>query len=383
MEQMDILLVTETYLPYITGVASSTDSIARYMVSVGNKVTLISPESITNGVVEPLKGLKLIRSPSIPDPFYKGKATAIFPLTLFTIWKAMQRINFDVIHIQEPGSLGLSALILAKIHKIPTVGALHFIPEQVDRMVWGKLNLEKVLTPLINVFIRIVYNQYDSIMAPSHYFANYLKRVGVKKTIYVISNGVDTTKFHPVKKALTKFVTFLFLGRLDGDKNVGTLVRAMPYVNENVHLLVVGKGKDKDSLHLLARDLKVEDKTTWIDFISDIEMIDIYHTVDCFSIMSPFEGQSIVTLQAVASGLPLICARAGALPELCVEGKNAYLIDTYDYKTVAQKMNELADNKVLREKFGRASREISLSHHKPKVLHKLELLYKSLVYSNK
>jgi len=382
---MKILLVTETYLPYISGVASSTDSIARYMASKGHKVVIANPNPVTKGNVELPKNVRLAFVPSIPDLLYKGKAMAIFPLTFFNLNKAFRENKFDVVHIQEPGGLGLTALILAKIYKIPTVGALHFIPEQIDRVFSG--SLETIFAPTINSYVRTIYNQYDQIMAPSHHFANFLKNLGVTKPINVISNGVNTKIYHPSDKNITlrkKYnipldsTVFFFLGRLDGDKNVGTLVRAMPYVKDNVHLLVVGKGKDKNSLHLLAKKLKVEAKITWIDYITDDEMVDIYHAADAFSIMSPFEGQSIVTLQAVASGLPLICARAGALPELCLDGKNAYLVDTYDFKTLAVRMNELAKDTKLRDRFGKISREISLTHEKTKVLHQLEVLYEKI-----
>ncbi len=382
---MHILLVTETYLPYISGVASSTDSIARYLASRGHKVVIANPKPIAKGEVEVPKGVSLTFSPSLPDPLYKGKATAIFPLTFISLMDVFRKNKFDVVHIQEPGSLGITALILAKIYKIPTVGALHFIPEQIDRVFSG--TLETIFAPAIKTYVKFVYDRYDAIMAPSHYFANFLINLGVTKPVNVISNGVDTKIYHPEPKNLTlnkRFnlptdsIIFFFLGRLDGDKNVATLVRAMSYVNEYVHLLVVGRGKDKEALHSLASKLKVEDKITWIDYITDAEMVDIYHAVDVFSIMSPYEGQSIVTLQAAASGLPLICANAGALPELCLEGKNAFLVSSYDYKNLAQKMNKMADDKSLRNKFGNVSREISLDHGKTKVLHKLEVLYETL-----
>jgi glycosyltransferase involved in cell wall biosynthesis len=153
----------------------------------------------------------------------------------------------------------------------------------------------------------------------------------------------------------------------------------MPFTDAKVKLLVVGKGQKKEILHKLADDLKVSEKITWVDYITNEEMPNYYHAADCFSIMSPFEGQSIVALQAVASGLPIIAANAGALPELCEDGRNGFLVDTYDAKTLADRMNKLAGDKDLREKFGIESRKIALPHHKPTVLHKLEELYKSLI----
>jgi glycosyltransferase involved in cell wall biosynthesis len=381
---VNILLVTETYLPYITGVSVSTDSIARYMVSRGHKVTLVCPKPIVKGTVEPLEGLTIVDTPSIPFAIYNNNAIAIFPLGIPIIEKLIRREKFDIVHIQEPFGTGISALILAKIHHLPVIGSLHFIPEQT---VISK-SLKYFLTPILRKSIKLIYNHYDSVMTVSNFFAENLRKYGVTKPIFIISNGTDVDKFHPgpsdliMRKKLgipESSVVFFYLGRLDGDKNVETLVRAMPFTDPNVRLLIVGKGQKKEILHKLADDLKVTPKIIWVDYITNEEMTNYYHAADCFSIMSPFEGQSIVTLQAVASGLPVIVANAGALPELCIDGKNGFLVETYDAKTLADRMNKLAGDKSLREKFGIESRKISLPHHKPTALHKLEELYKSLI----
>lgn len=382
---MNILLVTETYLPYITGVSVSTDSIARYMVSQGHKVTLVCPKPIVKGILEPLEGLTIVYTPSIPFAIYNNNAIAIFPLGIPIIENLMRKTKFDIVHVQEPFGTGISALILAKIHHIPIIGSLHFIPEQQSAVV-KSLNI--FLAPLLRKYIKFIYNYYDSVMTVSNFFASKLRGYGVIKPIFVISNGTDVDKFQPAPTDLSlrkklgisnDSVVFFYLGRLDGDKNVETLVRAMAFTDAKVKLLVVGKGKKKEVLHKLVEDLKVTAKVFWVDYITNEEMPNYYHAVDAFSIMSPFEGQSIVTLQAVASGLPIIAANAGALPELCVDGKNGFLVNTYDAKTLAERMNKLADDKSLREKFGIESRKISLPHHKPTALHKLEELYKSLV----
>jgi glycosyltransferase involved in cell wall biosynthesis len=382
---MRILIVSDTYLPYITGVSISTDSIARYMVGQGHQVVLITPKPVIKGVVTPLKGLEIIHVPSLPFAFYNNNAVAILPLCFPVIARAMKKNKFDVVHIQEPAPTGFAALILAKIHHIPVVGALHFIPEQVDRVIWGKT--EKILTPIVNIYIRLIYRHYDQIMTPSYFFANHLKRLGIKRPINVISNGVDIDKFHPAPINLKfkkkygiseKSVLFFYLGRIDGDKNVETLVKAMPLTDNHVRLLIVGRGKKDESIRSLAEKLKVSSKITRIEYITNEEMPGVYLAADVFSIMSPYEGQSIVTLQAAATGLPIIGANAGALPELIHDGENGFLVGTHDYRELAVKMNKLAGNQALRKSFGEESRKISLEHDKPKVLHKLEVIFDTL-----
>ena len=310
---MNILLTTETYLPYITGVSISTDSIARYMVSRGHKVVLITPQPLIQGDLIPLEGLTIVHVPSLPFTFYNNNALALIPFSFSIVSREMKKTKFDVVHIQESGLTGVPALILAKKHHIPVVGSLHFIAEQIDRVLFGKF--ERLLTPVINLYIRLIWMHYDAIMTVSNFFANNLRKIGVTKPIFVISNGVDVEKFHPEagNKILRKRLGFseddlvlFFLGRIDKDKNVETLIRAMPYTDLKIKLLIVGKGSERKSLQKLSRKLGVKERITWIDYITDSEMIDYYHAADIFSIMSPYEGQSIVTLQAVASGLPVI-----------------------------------------------------------------------------
>lgn len=383
---MNILLVTETYLPWITGVSISTDNIARYLAGQGHKVTIVCPTPIVKGEIPPIKNCEVIFVPAFPFTIYNLRAVAIFPLALIKLAKIFQSKKFDIVHIQEPGETGVAALILARRNHIPVAGYLHFIPEQIDRVFWG--TAERILTPIVNTYVRFIYDRYDIALTPSHFFKNYLKFLGVKTPIEVVSNGVDIQKFAPrpvdlnfrKKYDIPKDKTlFFYLGRLDGDKNVGTLVKAMKYVQPNVHMLIIGKGKIIGYLHSLAKRIGADSKITWIDYISNEEMPGAYDASDVFTIVSPYEGQSIVALQAAASGLPIIAASAGALPEICRDNENGFLVHTYDDRVLAEKINQLAKDKGLREKFGKESRKISLLHDRPKVMHQLEVVYERII----
>jgi len=379
---MNILLVTETYLPWITGVSISTFNIAKYMASRGHKITIACPTPIVKGKIPKIPNCKVVFVPAYPFTFYNLRATAILPLAIVKIDKLVRMEKYDLIHIQEPAETGVAALIAAKKYKIPVTGYLHFIPEQIDRVLWG--SAERILTPIINVYVRFIYDKYNIAMTPSHFFKNYLKFLGVKTPIEVVSNGVEIDKFKPRPKNLNfrkKYnipenkVLFMYLGRLDGDKNVTTLVKATEHVDKNAHMPIIGKGKIKNYLHDLAKNLKSDSKITWIDYVTDEEMIEAYNASDVFTIMSPYEGQSIVTLQAAASGLPIIAANAGALPEICRDNENGYLCHSLDDQTLAKKMNILTKNTKLRYKMGKESRKISLMHNRSTVLKKLEDLF--------
>lgn len=378
---MNILLVTETYLPFIAGVSTSSDSIARFMVSRGHTVTLVSPKAVIAGEVQKLSGLSLVTTPSVHDPLYRGKPMTIFPFGFPSINGLMNAHRFDVVHIQEPGSLGISALWAAKIHRIPVVGALHFTPEQVARMITGgKTN--RFIQWLVERYIHSVYQSYNAIMVPTQTFVDFLRTLGVGVRAEVVSNGVYTDVYTPSKKQrnLTKkSLRILYIGRLDKDKNVMTLINALQYTEPSVVLVIAGTGKDKRTLMERARFLHVDSRIEWKGTITEKEMVELYHDVDCFVLMAEFEVQSIVTLQALASGLPVLGARAGALPELIHDGENGYTVDSHDAKGLAKKIDELLDHPETRRRMGKASRAISLLHHKPTALAKLEALYMEVI----
>jgi glycosyltransferase involved in cell wall biosynthesis len=380
---MKIVITTETYLPFVAGVSTSTDNIARFMARHGNDVTVVAPKPVMKGEVAPLPNLTITHTPSFPDPFFAGKSFSPFPMPFRTLRTVMK--NIDLIHIQEPGAIGYTAMYIAKRRYIPVVGALHFTPEQIFRILFfPKIPL---FITLIKRYIRWFYNKCDGIMIPTETFAAFLRESGVTKPIIVVSNGVDTKDFVPTtnrlaKRALFKLpkdkILFFFLGRLDFDKHADTIIRALPKTDPNVHLIIAGEGKEEQNFRNLAKTLGVTGRITWLGYLNHEQMKDVYKSVNAFVLMSPYEVQSIVTLQAIACGLPVLACKEGALPELCHDGINGFTIATDDDATLAEKMNVLAKDEKLREKMGNESRQISLPHDRETALAKLLEFYKKI-----
>lgn len=383
---MRIALVSETYLPFIAGVSTSTDSIARFMADAGHTVFLVCPRPVLSEPEPQYPNIHIVHTPSISDITYKGKPMTIFPFGFSAIYRVLRSESIDIVHIQEPGSLGICALLAAKMTKKPIVGALHFTPEQVSRMVaWIPA---RVIIPATEKFIQAIYNLYNAIMVPTQTFATFLKHVGVTSPICVVSNGVDTNLYVPsahkasVRKKLhikPNDHVFLFIGRLDKDKNVQAIIHALPFTKPSVRLMISGSGKEEDSLKHLATQLGVANQIVWTKYADQQKMLDLYHSADCFVIMALYEVQSIVTLQALASGLPVIAARAGALPELAHDGENGYLVSPKNSKLLGEKMTIIATSKTLQKQMSDASRAISLNHHKPTALARLESLYRDTI----
>jgi len=383
---MHVVLVSDTYHPYISGVSSSTHSIARFLADQGHRVTVITPQQARRDPsVDHEPGIRVVRTWSVWDPWYKGRKVTPVPFLIPEIYPVLTK-DVDIVHVQEPTFLGLTVRNIARHRDIPVVGALHFTPEQIARMVlWIPLNWSISLT---KAYIRWVYNRYDEIMVPTQTFVDFLHSIGVTKQTIVISNGVDVKRFQPVKdtqpfrKKLglpADRVLFFVLGRFDRDKYVDDVVKALPDATQNIELVIAGVGPEQESLHALGDKLGVSKRIHWVGQIRDDEMVDYYHASDGYVIMSLHEVQSITTLQAVASGLPVVAVRAGALPELAVDGVNGYLVEPHDSKTLGARLSQLAGDRALCARMGAESRIISLKHDKTKAMARVESWHASVV----
>jgi len=382
---MNIVITTETYLPFVSGVSTSTDNIARFMARRGHQVTIVAPRPTGKDDVPREPNLQILRVPAFIDPFFHEKTFSPIPLPIPELLRILKKDHVDLVHIQEPGAIGWCALMIAKVRGIPVFAALHTDPEQIMRIIAVRY-FKHIIVWFLLTYERLFYNATSMIMVPTSTFRKSLHSIGITRPIVPVSNGVDTTIYRPLdKKQLNAYqksrgsheVRFLYLGRVDTDKHIDVIIRALGKTKPSIRLIIVGKGNTEESLHALARERGVSEKISWLGLLTGPSVIKMYQTSDCFVIMSPYETQSIVTLEAIACGLPVLACNKGALPELCHDGVNGYTVPAGDFKTLAKKMDLLASDRTLRTKMGKESRKISLPHDRAKALATLEAFYKT------
>jgi glycosyltransferase involved in cell wall biosynthesis len=126
--------------------------------------------------------------------------------------------------------------------------------------------------------------------------------------------------------------------------------------------VVGGNGSDRAHLESLATEIGLSNDVRFPGFVSDEEHPDLYRLADVYFITSPVELQSISTLEAMASGLPVVAVRAGALPELVRDGENGFLVEPEDDRQAAECLASLVTNDEKRLAYGSASRRIALGH---------------------
>jgi glycosyltransferase involved in cell wall biosynthesis len=177
--------------------------------------------------------------------------------------------------------------------------------------------------------------------------------------------------------------TVLYAGRLDADKCMDVWLRAVPRVLRQVdaHFIVGGNGNERGRLERLAVDLGVADAVTFTGFLGDAEYPRLFSLADVFAITSPAELQSVVTLEAAASGLPIVAARAGALPELVEDGVNGWLTVPGDPRSFADAIVDVLTRPTVRQSMRQASRDVAQKHDLDATISQYEDVYRGVIGS--
>ena len=188
---MKIAIFTDSFIPQINGVVTSTINLAKGLADKGNKVFIIAPK-YKNIKEFNYPSIQVKRVPGIPALFYEEfKFTYFFSIKLL---KYLKKEKIDIIHFQTPLTLGAQAIILSRRLKVPLVGTFHTFFMDPEYLKHIKIN-NKLVQKLAWFYARMYYNKCNLITCPSEVAKEEIISNGLIKTIKVISNGIDTKFF--------------------------------------------------------------------------------------------------------------------------------------------------------------------------------------------
>jgi 1,2-diacylglycerol 3-alpha-glucosyltransferase len=383
---MKILLATEAYWPIKDGGSDFERRLVKGLIKRGHEVRVVAPSPGITDVLDQTDGYPIYRPAALRVPLIPTYRFAPLPGSLMR--RIVQDFAPDVIHVHNPYGIGRSALRYGKRLGIPVVATNHLMPENL----FYNVKLGVIKAPLSALFYRYLirfHNRADAVTSPTETALRLLTERGLRAPAQAISNGVDVTRFRPgqdaapLRKKLklpAKKPVVLYMGRLDREKRLDVWVDAIPHIVKKVdaHFVVGGRGNDKPRLEAQIRALGLQDRVTFTGFIEDDDLPLLYNLADVFAISSPSELQSIVTLEAIASGLPVVSVDAGALPELVRSGENGYLAPVNDPAAFGAAVLKVLQHKD-REQLRAASRELALTHDERKTHEHYEALYQKLV----
>lgn len=326
---MKVAAVTDSYHPTSDGVVVAVDAYTRALSTVGIDSKIIAPDPGNEG--DRIDGVQYFKSINFRN--YPGYYVPIFPSNKVEILK---RINPDVVHIHGITLMALKGLIAAHHLKIPVVVTFHTMVGDTMKYYSPVKIPQDVAEKLVWRYIRYFTRWVDAIVAPSQSVADELKSNGIKvEDIRVIPTPIDTSRFTPGEDGneirnrygLQGKRIVASVGRVSFEKEIDTLIRAIAQMDDDIVLLIVGKGPATDSLKELSRQLGISDRVIFAGFQSGEDLVKCYRAADVFATASRFETQCFVALEAMACGLPVVCASARALADYVIDGKNGFLFD--------------------------------------------------------
>lgn len=192
-------------------------------------------------------------------------------------------------------------------------------------------------------------------ICPSTKLTAMAKEAGFKKVI-----NLPHFYNHTSKVNYQTSNNILFVGRLTKEKGIDYLIRAFQiafHKNNNLRLKIIGDGPEKENLKNLLNKLGIDKCVNLINGVDHSQIGQCYQ--DSFVVVIPsiwMENSPLVAYEAMAYAKPIIAYNIGGLPDLVQDGINGFLIDRFNYRAMAEKILQLANNQELCQKMGRTGK---------------------------
>lgn len=325
----------------------------------------------------------------IPEQKYEDlgvrihKVSKKFPELLFApffIKNIIQRIKPDIVHAHYATQYGFYGALSGFHPYILTV--------------WGSdILLEPKKNPLFRYMVTKALKDADVITCDGrNYIPAIHKLSGDEEKVHIIHHGVDTALFHPAKRNKNLFAGILpnpndpVVIDIRGFRsvyNAETLIRAVPAVLKEVpdaKFILVGEGEEKVQSQKLVASLGVAAAVFFAGWIPHDELPGFLSSADVYVSTSLSDGGAVVsTLEALASGLPVVVTDSGDHALWVKNGINGFIIPKKDSQALARKIVYLLQNDDTRIQFGTISRMIAEEKAEYQIqMRKMDMIYKRL-----
>jgi len=340
---MRIAVVTETWPPEVNGVALTLSKLIHQLSLRKHTIQLIRPRQDKFDTGAEHAGWSEILLRGLPIPHYPQLKLG-FP-SKKSLVKAWTVKRPDLVHIATEGPLGWSALQAARVLRLPVTSDFRTNFHSYSKH-YGVGWLSK---PIV-AYLRKFHNRTHCTMVPTRALKAQLQAAGFEN-LRIVARGVDTQLFHPGQRSDTlrsqwqaddKTVVLLSVGRLAPEKNLDLIVSTYLALSQNgrrVKLVFAGDGPYRSKLE---SDCP---KAIFMGMCSHAELAHVYASADLFLFPSLTETFGNVTLEAMASGTPVLAFDCAAATEVIRDGNNGWLVQGEDAQRFVLKALEITQKK--------------------------------------
>lgn len=355
---MRIGLFTDTYPPFINGVSTSVLMLKQGLEKLGHEVYVVTVNDESFSYKEEDGVLKI---PSFPIGLMNFRQTGIYPIKAFNIIK---KWKLDIIHSHTEFSIGTFARLISKQLNIPLVHTYHTMYEEyIYYITKGYFNsASKKLVEYLTLFL--CDKTIDELIVPTEKTKELFKdKYKVKREVYVIPSGIDTTRFYKenidkneiinLRKDLelkkTDFIV-LYVGRIAKEKSIDFLINNFNSVLNRIpkaKMIIVGDGPDIKDLIDLTRKKGLENKIIFTGKAPWTDVPKYYSLCDLFVTASKTETQGLTVMEAMGASKPVVAIRDESFELMITDKKDGLFFD--DEKSYVDMIYEVYKNKKLRD----------------------------------
>jgi 1,2-diacylglycerol 3-alpha-glucosyltransferase len=355
---MRIGMMADIYKTQVSGVTNSIALSKQWMEKRGHEVYIF-----TFGDAEVIDTEKnIIRTTGVPVV-----DTGIYLNLRYNRQARKILFSMDITHVHHPFLSGSLAMYYCVPRNIPIVFTNHTRYDLLAQVYLPALP-ETIGEAALKAYLSPFYRACDLVIVPTPRMRNVLEdHFGSDSPVEVIPNGVDLAPFRtdiqPVNRTECGFstddVVSVYVGRLSPEKNLSFLLRsfygvAMTY--ERARLLVVGDGPDRDNLEAQVRHMNISHKVHFAGMVPYQDIPAYLAAADIFVTPSRFETFGLSTVEAMASGLPVLGLDAVGTGDIIEDGISGFLaID--DLAVFTAKFLYLYTNLELRKDMGIKARQ--------------------------
>lgn len=339
---MKIAIFTDTYLPDINGVATSSYILHNELVKHGHQVLVITTslpkdsDYVDDDDIYRLSGLTVKK-------MYGYRASGFYSFRGMNVIK-----NFapDIIHIQTEFGIGTFGRIAGKLLDIPIVYTYHTQYGDYSHYLSNNIKpVDDALKKFIETLTRLYGESCSHLIVPSEKTASIIRSYGIKNDISVIATGLELDRFalencdlNLIEDIKTKYhlhdrFVMIYLGRIAQEKSIDLLIDGIDRLSKEMNdicLMIVGGGPELNALNKKVDDLKLNDYVIFTGpKVADVVPC-YYHSANLFVGASTSETQGLTYIEAMACGLPVLARYDKNLEDVVNENVNGYFFNTLD-----------------------------------------------------
>lgn len=354
-----VLLLTDSYRPTVNGVVTSIDELRQGLLNAGHDVRVLTVGPVRRTTFDG----QVYRLPSLDASHIYPHARLGRPLDRELLadvvsWRP------DVLHSHTEFVAFWWTRRIADRLGVPHVHTYHTLYADYTHYFFPHQGMGRALCAS---FARRTLNRTDLVIAPTAKIERLLRGYGVHVPISVVPTGVDLTRFTPGEPSadlartlgLTPGVPVLLsLGRLAAEKNLAEIIDLLAGVRaEPWQLLVAGDGPAAADLQAQARRLGLADRVRFVGAVDPADVPDYYRLADVFVSASRSETQGLTFLEALATGVPVLCRDDSSLDGVVVDGHSGRRYRTPE--EFSQGLTWLLRDPALRRRWGRGALEVA------------------------